>query len=57
MSPFACPHCAPSLGLLPRSYLTKTKRCNTCYGDGSVIGPNCNSTYTLSCTAFACYCM
>ncbi|KAL4438541.1 hypothetical protein ABPG77_000189 [Micractinium sp. CCAP 211/92] len=39
------------------TYLTKTKRCNTCYGDGSVIGPNCNSTYTLSCTAFACYCM
>ncbi|KAL4424163.1 hypothetical protein ABPG75_001464 [Micractinium tetrahymenae] len=39
------------------TYLTKTKRCNTCYGDGSVIGPNCNSTYTLSCTAYSCYCM
>lgn len=39
------------------TYLTKTKRCNTCYGDGSVIGPNCNATYTLSCTAFSCYCM
>jgi len=39
------------------TYQTRSKRCNTCYGGDTVIGPNCNSTYTLSCTSRACYCM
>ncbi|PSC74007.1 MAC perforin family [Micractinium conductrix] len=30
--------------------------CNTCYGGDTIIGPNCNSTVTIACSKFSCFC-
>ena len=38
-----------------RRYKTSSG-CNTCFGGEKTLGPQCNTTSTITCTAFACYC-
>ncbi|KAL4429041.1 hypothetical protein ABPG77_006080 [Micractinium sp. CCAP 211/92] len=38
------------------TYKTKSGGCNTCYGTGQSIGPNCNFTTTIACSAYSCFC-
>ena len=54
----ACPDPPAASKCVVGTYLmSQSNGCNSCYGDGDKFGPNCNSTTTLSCTAYSCYCM
>lgn len=39
------------------TYRVKGAGCRSCFGDGTKLGPNCNTTSTISCTANYCYCI
>lgn len=38
------------------TYRTRSGGCNSCYGDGTQIGPNCNTTATIACSSVSCFC-
>ena len=38
------------------TYQSPSGNCNTCYGSGTTIGPNCNVTSTIACTSAQCFC-
>ena len=50
----ACP--AVDSGCVLGTYQTSSGNCNTCYGDGTAVGPNCDSTAVIGCTSGACFC-
>jgi hypothetical protein len=53
----ACPDPPAASQCVVGTYLTKSGGCNSCYGDGDTIGPNCDDKTTIACTAYSCYCM
>lgn len=51
----ACPAPAAASRCVTGTYKTSSG-CNTCFGGEKTLGPQCNTTSTITCTAFACYC-